>query len=216
MPEVAVRPAAALGPWGWYGKAPGRGDFFRRGLSPAFVAAWDAWMQALLRTGRDALGEGWRDAYFSAPIRRFALSPGLCGPRGAAGVMMPSVDRVGRAFPLVLAAETEAPAPRAWEAAAPLFDDLETAALAMLSHEATPDLLAEALPRLAPAAPAASAALAAALAGLAGRPRGSLWVAMRAEGPDALVVEGMPCGAAEAAALFDPRAGRRAPPAPTG
>ncbi|SFH80005.1 type VI secretion system-associated protein TagF [Albimonas pacifica] len=216
MPELALTPPAAPGPWGWYGKAPGRGDFFRRGLTPGFVAAWDAWMQALIRTGRDALGEGWRAAYFSAPVRRFALSPGLCGPRGAVGVMMPSVDRVGRQFPLCLAAETDASAPAAWQAAAPYFEELETAALSMLHLDAAPERLAEALPAMIPAAPAPSAPLAAALEGLAARPRGSLWVAELADGPHALLADGMPCGAAEAAALFDPGAGRRAPPPPAG
>jgi len=142
---VSPPAGAILGPWGWYGKAPGRGDFIRRGLTPGFVAVWDAWMQRLIRTARDALGPRWREGYFTAPIRRFALSPGLCGPRGAVGVMMPSVDRVGRMFPLCLAAETEAPAPAAWRAAAPHFEALETAALAMLDPDAAPELLARAL-----------------------------------------------------------------------
>ena len=39
-----------------------------------------------------------------APIWRFALAPGVAGPLPMLGVMMPSVDRVGRQFPLTLAA----------------------------------------------------------------------------------------------------------------
>src|SRR5262249_23889417 len=38
------------------------------------------------------------------PIWRFALSPGLCGAGAATGVLMPSVDRVGRYFPLTIVA----------------------------------------------------------------------------------------------------------------
>lgn len=214
--EVGGRVGGALGPWGWYGKAPGRGDFFRQGLTPGFVAAWDAWLQALIGAGRGALGAGWREAYFAAPIRRFALSPGLCGPRGAVGVMMPSVDRVGRMFPLCLAAETDAPAAEAWRAAEPRFEALETAALSMLSLEATPDLLARALPHLAPSAPPRWAALEDALAALDRAPGRSLWATAPGDGARVLLADGMPRSAAEAAALFDPHAGRppRARPTP--
>ena len=35
------------GAYGYYGKAPCRGDFLRCGLSPGLVSAWDAAMQAL-------------------------------------------------------------------------------------------------------------------------------------------------------------------------
>jgi len=38
-----------------------------------------------------------------APVWRFYLSAGLCGPGAACGVFMPSVDRAGRHFPLTLA-----------------------------------------------------------------------------------------------------------------
>ncbi len=40
----------------------------------------------------------------SAPIWRFTLDAGVAGPQAALGVLMPSVDRVGRQFPLTLAA----------------------------------------------------------------------------------------------------------------
>ena len=39
----------------------------------------------------------------SAPIWRFSVAAGGAGPDAVSGVMMPSVDRVGRAFPLTLA-----------------------------------------------------------------------------------------------------------------
>lgn len=44
------------------------------------------------------------DIYLTSPIWRFGLSAGLCGAEAWAGLMMPSVDRVGRYFPLVVAA----------------------------------------------------------------------------------------------------------------
>jgi type VI secretion system protein ImpM len=40
----------------------------------------------------------------TAPIWRFVLSSGLCGDNVVSGVLMPSVDRVGRQFPLALVA----------------------------------------------------------------------------------------------------------------
>ena len=44
-------------------------------------------------------------AYLNTPIWRFVLGPNLCGAEPSLGVMMPSVDRVGRYFPLVIAAQ---------------------------------------------------------------------------------------------------------------
>ncbi len=39
-----------------------------------------------------------------APIWRFLLPAGACGAQAALGVWLPSVDRVGRQFPLALCA----------------------------------------------------------------------------------------------------------------
>ncbi len=44
-------------------------------------------------------------AYLNAPIWRFVFGPNLCGSAPTLGVMMPSVDRVGRYFPFVIAAQ---------------------------------------------------------------------------------------------------------------
>ncbi len=88
---------------GWYGKLPSLGDFASRRLPGEFVRAWDGWLQEVLQATRPALGGGWLDCYLTMPIWRFVLLPGLVGPSGWAGVLMPSVDRVGRQFPLTLA-----------------------------------------------------------------------------------------------------------------
>ncbi|MEG6992973.1 type VI secretion system-associated protein TagF, partial [Pseudomonas aeruginosa] len=37
------------------------------------------------------------------PLWRFAIAPGLLGGEAVAGVVMPSIDRVGRYFPLTVA-----------------------------------------------------------------------------------------------------------------
>nr|WP_321527101.1 type VI secretion system-associated protein TagF [uncultured Cohaesibacter sp.] len=131
--------------FGWYGKVPFVGDFVRSGLSPGFVQAWDHWLQGLMITGQEALQDQWVSCYMSAPIWRFALSSGICGSHAVAGIVMPSVDRVGRPFPLCLAMEAEDPAWVIYKSLAPVFPALEAAALAMLEEEATLDLLRRAL-----------------------------------------------------------------------
>jgi type VI secretion system protein ImpM len=93
-----------VGGAGFFGKVPTHGDFVSRRLPQDFIAPWDAWMQAGLAESRARLGQGWLPMYLNSPIWRFALGAGVCGPQAWAGVMMPSVDRVGRYFPLTVAA----------------------------------------------------------------------------------------------------------------
>jgi len=88
---------------GFYGKLPSQGDFVTRRLPWEFTAAWDDWLQQGMHASRTALGERWLELYLSAPVWRFQLAPGVCGPLGWRGVFFASVDRVGRYFPLTLA-----------------------------------------------------------------------------------------------------------------
>jgi type VI secretion system protein ImpM len=88
---------------GFYGKLPSRGDFVRAGLPKDFVAAWDVWCQRMMAESQTALGEKWEAAWLQAPVWRFALPPGGCGDGAALGVWLPSVDSVGRYFPLTIA-----------------------------------------------------------------------------------------------------------------
>ncbi|EGV31163.1 Type VI secretion system-associated protein [Thiorhodococcus drewsii AZ1] len=88
---------------GFYGKLPALGDFVSRRLPAEFVQPWDLWLRESLANSRLQLGDDWLDIYLTSPLWRFALSPGLVGQAAWAGVMMPSVDRVGRYFPLTLA-----------------------------------------------------------------------------------------------------------------
>jgi len=90
---------------GLYGKLPSHGDFIRRRVSNPFVEAWDGWLRQCLSDSRDTLGDRWVDVYLTSPAWRFVSSPGVCGPTAAIGLMVPSVDRVGRFFPLTLVAE---------------------------------------------------------------------------------------------------------------
>ncbi len=88
---------------GFYGKLPALGDFVGRRLPRDFVTPWDDWLQLSVAASRNQLGDAWLDTYLTSPLWRFALSAGVCGETACAGVMMPSVDRVGRYFPLALA-----------------------------------------------------------------------------------------------------------------
>ena len=91
---------------GWYGKLPTLGDFASRRLDGDFIEPWDLWLGDGLAGQRETLGEAWLDAYLASPTWRFVLMPGtlagLDGDPAFAGVLMPSVDRVGRYFPLTL------------------------------------------------------------------------------------------------------------------
>ena len=93
---------------GFYGKLPCRGDFVQRRVPREFVEPWDVWLQECLTLSRLQLQERWLEAYLVSPIWRFALAGGVCGAAAYAGVLLPSVDLVGRYFPLTLVARWDA------------------------------------------------------------------------------------------------------------
>jgi type VI secretion system protein ImpM len=89
---------------GFYGKLPSLGDFITRRLPAQFVQPWDHWLRGSVAASQAQLASSWLDHYLTSPLWRFALSAGIAGQTGWVGVLMPSVDRVGRYFPLTLAA----------------------------------------------------------------------------------------------------------------
>jgi type VI secretion system protein ImpM len=141
-----------IGAVGLFGKLPARGDFVRGGLPGSFVAPWDAWLQRVLAASRQRLDADWLPAWLEAPVWRFALASGLCGADAVLGVMLPSVDRVGRYFPLTLAAlfapdasagrggPDDASAAEAW------LDGAEAAGRAALERDASPEQAVALLP----------------------------------------------------------------------
>lgn len=128
--------SAMVGPAGFYGKLPILGDFVSRRLPRQFVDPWDLWLQNGLAVSREQLGAGWLDIYLTSPIWRFGLSSGLCGSGAWAGILMPSVDRVGRYFPLTIAAPVADPRNlvHLFEIGSAWFDELEKLALAGLEE----------------------------------------------------------------------------------
>jgi type VI secretion system protein ImpM len=113
------------------------GDFVSRRLPARFVETWDAWLQSALLESREHLGSKWLDIYLISPIWRFILSPGICGSTAWTGILMPSVDKVGRYFPLTLAVwiEDRAALPSLFVSAADWFDRLEQLALSALEDD---------------------------------------------------------------------------------
>lgn len=98
----------AAGQPGFFGKIPTHGDFISRRLKRTFVEPWDQWLRQGLQASRERLGPAWQDLYLNGPLWRFALDRDVAGPDPIVGVLMPSVDKVGRYFPLTLAVETTA------------------------------------------------------------------------------------------------------------
>ena len=129
--------------FGAYGKFPGLGDFLRLNLPADFITTWDGWLQAGMLEAQRYLGEDWDAAYLNAPIWRFTLPAGFAGAQPILGVLMASVDRVGRRYPLTLASPyRDADTVLTHFANVALFSHLEDIALAMLEDHATRDMLA--------------------------------------------------------------------------
>jgi type VI secretion system protein ImpM len=122
---------------GYFGKVPTQGDFVTRGLPRAVETALDGWLRAAVQESQHSLGSAWLDAFLVAPVWRMALGPGVAGPDPVAGVMIPSVDRVGRYFPLVVAAAMPGFRPELVNLAASteFYDALESLALSTLSPD---------------------------------------------------------------------------------
>jgi type VI secretion system protein ImpM len=156
-------------------------DFISVATPPAFLDLWEPWLQGGITASRLALGAQWQDVFLRAPIWRFWLGHQLCG-LPAIGSVMPSVDAVGRFFPLTAFACGEAgsgfASPRhdrqeAW------FEATEALLLGALDEDSLYDDLLEAVRKL----PAPHAAVA------AERPAPRDLLAARlvtAEAPDAL------------------------------
>lgn len=206
--------------FGAYGKMPALGDFFRLDLPRSFVEPWDAMLQNALVSAKGALGDRWTASYMSAPIWRFSLGPDQAGPNAISGVVMASVDRVGRQFPLTLAVAHKGRAVAVDHFSnTPLFEQLEQLALDALDDRMTQDILRDRLSQLS-FTPAAFSALsplgsglafetatlpAAAFAGSFAHDRvrnPSLWSAVLGDANRIMLSDGL-LGAREVIGLFD-------------
>ena len=132
-----------LAPPGFFGKIPARGDFITRRLVPAMAEPWDAWLGLFTTAVRDA-GVGWPETWLTAPLWHFALGAALAPEPGAAGVLVASMDRVGRMFPFTIIGPAAGIPGDAWS------DTVETLVLTALGDDPDLDAIDAALVQLGP------------------------------------------------------------------
>jgi type VI secretion system protein ImpM len=92
---------------GFFGKLPCNGDFVQRRVPQSFLDVWDPWLQECIHASRTDLQEQWLPTYLTSPSWRFVLPEAVCGSGAYAGVVAPSVDRVGRYFPLTIVTQVD-------------------------------------------------------------------------------------------------------------
>ncbi len=101
MPQVRAKRV------GYFGKVPPTGDFVSRNVDNAVKEGFDRWVGQGLDKSRAQLKENWLSSFLTAPVWRFLLDRQLDGGKLVAGIMMPSVDKVGRYFPFSILVELE-------------------------------------------------------------------------------------------------------------
>lgn len=85
--------------FGLFGKLPQKRDFVSVNLPHAVLNPFETWLQQAVAASRNEMGGTWVNYYMVAPIWHFWLGPDVLGTT-VAGALMPSVDQVGRYFPL--------------------------------------------------------------------------------------------------------------------
>jgi type VI secretion system protein ImpM len=95
---------------GLYGKLPSKRDFVSIETPRNFLNLWEPWLAECLTQSRESLGDTeWREAFGEAPVWRFSLASAP-GATGLFGAFTPSMDAIGRYFPLTLVAQEAAAA----------------------------------------------------------------------------------------------------------
>ncbi|MFT4908703.1 MAG: type VI secretion system ImpM family protein [Oleispira sp.] len=95
---------------GFFGKIPLTGDFIHRRMGSVFMNRWDEWLKINILHSQKQLGERWLPIYSQSPMWRFCIAPGVIDDKAYLGIMIPSVDSVGRYFPLTVAQAVDAKA----------------------------------------------------------------------------------------------------------
>ncbi|MCX2722924.1 type VI secretion system-associated protein TagF [Roseibium salinum] len=142
--------AISSGRPGYFGKLPARADFVTRACPAGFLRLWEAFLLKGLAQSRLDLKDTWKDAYMTMPVWRFRLSPCETGgllTGAVAGALMPSIDGVGREFPLTIVAPFDADGVAAAPADA-WYDEVETVLLNVLEDGAALEAFQTAVARL--------------------------------------------------------------------
>jgi type VI secretion system protein ImpM len=188
---------AALSDWhtGFFGKLPAHGDFVRSGLPSATMQRWDEAISHALIICRKVLEDRWRHTWLGAPIWRFALPPGMCGLEPLLGICIPSTDKVGRLFPLMIAVTCTGATPRRMVCyGAAWLDAAEVAGRSAIADNLTSGQLKSLIPPPPDFTVTADAGLP---YNLQPRPRAGVWwtKGVPLVGAQGLVLDAMPDGA---------------------
>lgn len=85
-----------------YGKLPAHGDYILVSLPSTLEAQIHRWLSAVIVEAESVLGkESWLKAFLMTPPVCFVLNLNTKPQKSLFGVMIPSVDKVGRYFPLM-------------------------------------------------------------------------------------------------------------------
>ncbi|MBX2809307.1 MAG: type VI secretion system-associated protein TagF [Cellvibrionaceae bacterium] len=88
---------------GLFGKIPQQSDFVTHHLSASFTTHWHQWLQSSMSVSQEQLGDNWLASYMVSPIWHFAIMADIVDKHAVVGVVIPSIDEIGRHFPLTLA-----------------------------------------------------------------------------------------------------------------
>jgi len=122
---------------GLFGKIPQQSDFVNLHLPESFIEHWHHWAQSCVSISREQLGDDWLDRYITSPIWHFAIMPGVAHEKSIVGIMIPSVDEVGRYFPFTIAHTGEHDVWGAYLNGDPWFEQAEKLALLPLAEDIT-------------------------------------------------------------------------------
>lgn len=86
-------------PVGLFGKYPRKRDFVAHNLPNQILRPLEDWLQAGVAASKQVLGSRWQDRFLVQPFWNFRLGSAIAGT-DCLGTFMPSVDGVGRYFPL--------------------------------------------------------------------------------------------------------------------
>jgi type VI secretion system ImpM family protein len=87
---------------GYFGKVPSVGDFVFRNVASGLREGFDDWLQHALEASRSQMKDGWLNAFLTSPVWRLVLDRQYESDPLTVGIMIPSVDKVGRYFPFCI------------------------------------------------------------------------------------------------------------------
>ncbi len=93
----------------WYGKLPSAADFVGRRMPHALESEWDTWIRSGLDQLRHDGGDKWQEKFVRCPTWFFMYPTRMQG-MVAIGAIAPSIDRMGRYYPITVMAFSPTPA----------------------------------------------------------------------------------------------------------